>query len=95
MGQRHIVPLVCGFSLFIFSTQSAAQLADAPPPAARLDPVVVTASRTAQRLSDALPATTVITRADIDDSHAPDLATLLRGQVGIDVAQSGGTGAIG
>ncbi len=97
MGQRHILPLVCGFSLFIFSTHASAQAgsqsADASPPATRLDPVVVTASRTAQRLSDALPATTVITRADIDDSHAPDLATLLRGQVGIDVAQSGGTGS--
>ncbi|MGI9026680.1 MAG: TonB-dependent receptor domain-containing protein [Burkholderiaceae bacterium] len=44
-------------------------------------------------MSDALPATTVITRADIEDSHASDLATLLRGQVGIDVAQSGGTGS--
>jgi vitamin B12 transporter len=58
-----------------------------------LDPVVVTASRMAQPLSDALPATTVITRADIEDSHAPDLPTLLRGQAGFDVAQSGGLGS--
>lgn len=93
MGQRHIIPLVCGFSLFIFSTHATAQSSDASLPAARLDPIVVTASRTAQRLSDALPATTVITRADIEDSHAPDLATLLRGQAGVDVAQSGGVGS--
>ena len=97
MGQRHIVPLVCGFSFFIFpahaASQVGAQSADMSLPAARLDPVVVTASRTAQRLSDALPATTLITRADIEDSQAPDVATLLRGQVGIDVAQSGGTGS--
>ncbi len=58
-----------------------------------LDPVVVTATRTPQRLADTLPSTTVLTRADIDDSHAPDLATLLRGQAGIDVAQAGGLGA--
>ena len=61
--------------------------------ATELDPVVVTASRVAQPLSQALPATTVITRADIDDSHAPDLPTLLRGQAGFDVAQSGGLGS--
>ena len=58
-----------------------------------LDPVVVTASRIAQPLSQALPATTVITRADIEDSHALDLPTLLRGQAGFDVAQSGGLGS--
>ncbi len=58
-----------------------------------LDPVVVTAARTAQPLSAALPATTVITREDIEDSHAPDLATLLRTQAGVDVAQSGGLGS--
>lgn len=54
---------------------------------------MVTASRNPQHLSDALPATTVITRSDIEDSHAPDLATLLRGQAGIEVAQSGGLGS--
>ena len=93
MHKRLIVPLVCGFSLFIFSSRAAPQSADYPPSTARLDPIVVTASRNAQHLSDALPATTVFTRSDIDDSHAPDLATLLRGQAGIDVAQSGGLGS--
>ena len=71
--------------------QSATSIADATP--GELDPVVVTATRTAQPLSSALPATTVITRADIDDSHAPDLPSLLRGQAGFDVAQSGGLGS--
>ncbi len=79
------VVAVCGLS---FSSVAAAQS-----PATELDPVVVTATRTAQPLSDALPATTVITREDIDDSHAPDLATLLRAQAGFDVAQSGGLGS--
>ena len=98
MLARHLVPLVCGFTSICFSISAVAQFADPPladpsAAAARLDPVVVTASRNAQRLSDALPATTVITRADIEDSHAPDLATLLRGQAGIDIAQSGGLGS--
>ncbi len=87
-----LVPLVCGAALLVLSSSALAQAADVLP-AAPLDPVVVTASRTAQRLSDALPATSVITRADIEDSHAPDLATLLRGQAGFDVAQSGGVGS--
>jgi vitamin B12 transporter len=91
MRHRHFGPLFGGAGFIVLSTIASAQSAD--PPATPLDPVVVTSSRTTQRLSDALPATSVITRADIDDSHAPDLATLLRGQAGFDVAQSGGLGS--
>lgn len=58
-----------------------------------LAPVVVTASRNPQSLADALPATTVITRADIDDSGALDIASLLRGRAGVDIAQTGGIGS--
>jgi len=58
-----------------------------------LQPVVVTATRTPQSVVDALPATTVITRADIADSGAVDIAGLLRGQAGVDIAQSGGLGS--
>ena len=92
---RHAVVQV-GIGLFISSSSVFAQSAPveaSTTPATPLDPVVVTASRTAQRLSDALPATTVITRADIEDRQAPDLATLLRGEPGFDVAQSGGIGS--
>src|SRR3954471_10659285 len=56
------------------------------------DAVVVTASRTEQRIRDAIPHTTVITRKDIRDSQAADLPTLLRREAGIEVAQSGGLG---
>jgi vitamin B12 transporter len=92
---RHAVPRRYGaVFLLLFSAsgfaQSTTSIADAVPN--ELDPVVVTATRIAQPLSNALPATTVITRADIDDSRAPDLATLLRGQAGFDVSQSGGLG---
>src|SRR6185295_11017313 len=56
------------------------------------DAVVVTASRTEQRLRDAIAHTTVITRQDIRDSQAADLPTLLRREAGVEVAQNGGVG---
>jgi len=56
------------------------------------DPVVVTASRTEQRMRDAIPHTTVLTRQDIRDSQAIDLPTLLRREAGIEISQSGGLG---
>src|SRR5438094_161717 len=58
-----------------------------------LEPFVVTASLVEQRLGDVLPSTTVITRPQIEDSHTPDLASLLRRQGGMEIAQSGGLGA--
>jgi vitamin B12 transporter len=57
-----------------------------------LEQVVVTASRTEQRVQDALPATTLITRADIERAQTPDLPTLLRQVSGVEIAQTGGPG---
>ena len=57
-----------------------------------LAPVVVTASRTAQALGDALPATSVITREDIDRSQAGNVLDLLQRVPGIELAQLGGVG---
>ncbi|CAH0443963.1 Vitamin B12 transporter BtuB [Ralstonia syzygii subsp. syzygii] len=62
-------------------------------PVGELNPTVVTASRSEQRLADALPHTTVITRADIERSQAPDAVSLLRREAGIEIAQAGGPGA--
>ena len=56
------------------------------------DAVVVTASRTEQRIRDAIAHTTVITRQDIRDSQSPDLPTLLRREAGIELSQNGGLG---
>ncbi len=61
--------------------------------AATLNPVVVTASRSEQRLLDALPHTTVITQDDIVRSQALDVKTLLQREAGIELTQSGGIGA--
>lgn len=70
--------------------QSNTQAASTP--VGELNPTVVTASRSEQPLSDALPHTTVITRADIERSQAPDAVTLLRREAGIEIAQNGGPG---
>lgn len=58
-----------------------------------LAPVVVTASRTAQAVTEALPHTTVVTQEDIVNAQAPDLRSLLRGQAGVEFATTGGMGA--
>jgi vitamin B12 transporter len=61
---------------------------------AQEDAVVVTASRTQQRLRDAIPHTTVLTEKEIRDSQAVDLPALLRSEAGFEMAQTGGTGAV-
>jgi vitamin B12 transporter len=58
------------------------------------DAVVITASRTEQRLRDAIPHTTVLTQREIRDSQAVDLATLLRSEAGFEMAQNGGIGTV-
>jgi len=61
---------------------------------AQEDAVVVTASRTEQRLRDTIPHTTVLTQKEIRDSQAVDLPTLLRSEAGFEMAQNGGIGAV-
>ncbi len=56
--------------------------------------VVISASRTEQRNQDALPATTLITRADIDRAQAVDLPSLIRNVTGIEIVQNGGVGTV-
>jgi vitamin B12 transporter len=59
-----------------------------------LQETTVTASRIEQRVQDALPATTLITRADIERAQTPDLPTLLRQVAGLELAQTGGPGTV-
>jgi vitamin B12 transporter len=81
-----------GFMRFIIT---AALAASALPAYAQQgdDAVVVTASRTEQRMRDAIPHTTVITRREIRDSGAVDLPTILRKEAGFEFSQTGGVGA--
>jgi vitamin B12 transporter len=58
-----------------------------------LQPAVeVTASRVAETADASLADVSVITRADIEASVAPDLLELLRLQAGVDVVRTGGAG---
>jgi vitamin B12 transporter len=57
-----------------------------------LPPVIVSASRTEQRIGDALPSTTLITRDEIERSQSVDLPSLLRRVAGVEIAQNGGRG---
>lgn len=55
--------------------------------------IVVTPTRTAQTLAASLQHTSVITRADIKSSAMSDVASLLRRESGVEIAQTGGLGA--
>lgn len=61
-------------------------------PALRTEPIVVTATRTAQTADDVLAAVTVITRQDIEHRQARSLDDLLRDEAGISFTNSGGPG---
>ena len=71
----------------------AAHPAAAQTGAYALDEVLVTATRTEQRLADSLPSATVITRSQIESSQTPGLIELLGRQAGVEFARTGGPGS--
>lgn len=84
--KKPVAGLFAGFSAMLFAALSPAQTKDE-------DAVVVTASRTEQRIRDSIPHTTVITAREIRDSGAVDLPALLRREAGFEFSQTGGIGA--
>ena len=62
--------------------------------AAPLDDIVVTAARISQPVGDVIGSTTVITRADIQRRQVQSVQDLLRGETGIDIANTGGLGKL-
>ena len=56
------------------------------------DPVVVTATRIPQRLSEASQQTIVITREEIEASGHLSLVELLQARGGVEITNSGGLG---
>lgn len=60
--------------------------------ASHLNPIVVTATRSSQRVADTLAATTVITRAEIERLQPRSVQELLRWTPGVSVTNSGGLG---
>src|ERR1044071_9967479 len=67
-----------------------AQTLQAP---AVLDPIVVTASRSPQRLLDLVADVTVIDADDIARGGAQGLVALLQRQPGVEITQNGGPGS--
>jgi len=59
-----------------------------------LDPVVVTPTKTPERLALTLSSVTVVDRAQIERSQAIDVADLLQFQPGVQLARSGGPGQL-
>jgi vitamin B12 transporter len=72
-------------SLFVASTATAAD---------DLEPVVVTASRLAQPISEVIGSVTVITREEIESRQVQSVQDLLRGEAGINIANQGGLGKL-
>ena len=60
--------------------------------ALEINPIVVSASRIEQPLSQALSSVSVITRTEIEKSQAPSLADLLQGEAGFEFGRNGGPG---
>ena len=63
------------------------------PPPAVLDPIVVTATRTPQRLLDLVADVTVIDADEIARSGMDSILTLLSRQPGVEITQNGGPGS--
>lgn len=81
------------FSAPALSVLSLAVAASVQAQGIEVNPVVVSAMRMEQPLSDVLSSMSVITRADIDKSQSASLADLLQGQAGFEFARYGGSGA--
>jgi vitamin B12 transporter len=58
-----------------------------------INPVVISASRMEQPLSEVLSSVSVITRQDIEKSQAGSLADLIQGEAGFEFGRTGGPGA--
>lgn len=71
---------------------AATAIATTPAAAETQDPVVVTATRTAETVDSTLAPVTVLTREDIEQSQATDLPSLLSNRAGIQMTHNGGRG---
>jgi vitamin B12 transporter len=78
-----------GFGVVLFAHVNLA-LGESDP--VRTDPIVVTATRTAQTADETLASVTVITREEIERRQPQNIVDLLRTQAGIDLTRSGGPG---
>jgi vitamin B12 transporter len=75
---------IARFSAPVLSVLSLAVAASVQAQGLEINPVVVSATRMEQPLSEVLSSVSVITRADIDKSQAANLADLLQGEAGFE-----------
>ena len=85
LGARAFAPALSLLSLAIASSIQAQGI--------EINPVVVSATRMEQALSEVLSSVSVITRQEIDRSQAASLADLIQGEAGIEFGRTGGPGA--
>lgn len=85
LGARAFAPALSVLSLAIASSIQAQGI--------EINPVVVSATRMEQPLSEVLSSVSVITRQEIDRSQAASLADLIQGEAGIEFGRTGGPGA--
>jgi vitamin B12 transporter len=76
-----------------FSVLSLAVVASVQAQSVEINPVVVSASRMEQPLSEVLSSVSVITRQEIEKSQAASIADLLQGEAGFEFGRNGGPGA--
>ncbi len=76
-----------------FALSSLVALAGAHAQGIEVNPVVVTATRVSQPLSEVLSSVSVLTREDIEKSQAASLADLIRGEAGFEFGRNGGPGS--
>jgi vitamin B12 transporter len=81
---RAIAPALSVLSLAVAASVQAQGI--------EVNPVVVSASRMEQPLSEALSSVSIISRADIDKAQAATLADLLQGEAGFEFGRNGGPG---
>jgi len=67
-------------------------LVSTPTLAVELDPIFITATRTAQTASETLASVTTITRKDIERQQAQSVQDVLRGVPGVSISNNGGLG---
>ena len=81
-------PVLPAAALLLSAAPLAAQVEDAT----NLQPIVVTATRTAQTADETLASVTVIDRAEIDRRQSKTMVDILRGLPGVATSSSGGLG---
>jgi vitamin B12 transporter len=88
--RARVIARVCAPTLSVLSLAVAASV---QAQGIEINPVVISASRIEQPLSEVLSSVSVITRADIDKSQAASLADLIQGEAGFEFGRNGGPGA--